>query len=307
VSDVDAPKVGLMNIGEEAKPPFAVLPDPLRLFTTRALRFGTLAKGHELGPYLEFLGKLCQAQADIVAGLPPLTLPSAEHLAQSHEHAMPPLSRDAFEPDAVYAATLAALLVRIDGAKWPEASLAAAARLRAMLPTEAHALVRQVLAGSPPDALIAEYVLMAAALQVHFARLARSLDAESLKPIADGACPACGSEPVSSAVVGWPKAHNTRFCSCSLCATMWNVVRVKCVVCSSTEGISYLEIKDKPDTVKAETCEKCRSYLKILYQVKDPALEPVADDVATLGLDILLSGEDPAWRRAGNNAFLTGY
>jgi FdhE protein len=28
VSEVGAPKQGLMNIGEEAKPPFAALPDP---------------------------------------------------------------------------------------------------------------------------------------------------------------------------------------------------------------------------------------------------------------------------------------
>ena len=33
-------------------------------------------------------------------------------------------------------------------------------------------------------------------------------------------------------------------------------------------------IEGKPDTVKAETCDKCRRYVKILYQVNDPALEP---------------------------------
>jgi FdhE protein len=31
----------------------------------------------------------------------------------------------------------------------------------------------------------------------------------------------------------------------------WNVVRVKCVLCSSTGGISYRIIEGKPDTVKA--------------------------------------------------------
>jgi FdhE protein len=29
--------------------------------------------------------------------------------------------------------------------------------------------------------------------------------------------------------------------------------------------------------------------VKILYQVQDPALEPLADDVATLGLDMLMA------------------
>ena len=59
------------------------------------------------------------------------------------------------------------------------------------------------------------------------------------------------------------------------------VVRVKCVLCGSTGGISYQEIEGKPDTIKAETCDTCRGYVKILYQVNDPALEPLADDVAT--------------------------
>ena len=55
MSEVGGPKLGLMNIGEEAKPPFAVLPDPVSMFLTRSKRFAALAPGHELQPYLEFL------------------------------------------------------------------------------------------------------------------------------------------------------------------------------------------------------------------------------------------------------------
>ncbi len=106
-------------------------------------------------------------------------------------------------------------------------------------------------------------------------------------------------------VVGWPKAHNTRFCACSLCGTMWNVVRIKCVLCTSEEGISYRSIEGQPDTVKAETCDKCGGYVKILYQVKDHLLDPLSDDVATLSLDILLA--EQGWRRGGQNPFLLGY
>jgi FdhE protein len=109
---------------------------------------------------------------------------------------------------------------------------------------------------------------------------------------------------MSSAVVGWPKAYNTRFCACSLCATMWNVVRVKCLMCGSTDGVSFREIEGNPN-VKGETCEKCRNYVKILYQVNDPALDPMADDVASLGLDMLLAEE--GWKRGGHNPFLLGY
>ena len=93
--------------------------------------------------------------------------------------------------------------------------------------------------------------------------------------------------------------------TCSLCSTMWNVVRVKCVLCSSTEGITYRKVEGQPDAVKGETCNKCRGYVKILYQVNDPVLEAFADDVATLGLDMLLAEE--GWKRGAQNPFLLGY
>jgi len=110
---------------------------------------------------------------------------------------------------------------------------------------------------------------------------------------------------MASAVVGWPGAHNIRFCSCSLCGTLWHVVRIKCALCGSTEGIGYHCIEGKPETVKAETCEKCRRYVKILYQVKDPLLDPLGDDIASLDLDMLLA--KAGWQRGGQNLFLLGY
>src|SRR5581483_8222814 len=112
--------------------------------------------------------------------------------------------------------------------------------LRATAPDARSALVLAALGEN--DATgddLARRVLLLAALQVHFARLAALLPAQDLKPVADGACPACGSAPMTSSVVGWPGAHNTRFCACSLCGTLWNVVRIKCVLCSATGGISY--------------------------------------------------------------------
>jgi FdhE protein len=83
------------------------------------------------------------------------------------------------------------------------------------------------------------------------------------------------------------------------------VVRIKCVLCESTAGIAYEELDGGPDTVKAETCESCHGYVKILHQHKNPQLEPVADDIATLGLDILL--RESGYRRGAVNPFLLGY
>jgi FdhE protein len=86
---------------------------------------------------------------------------------------------------------------------------------------------------------------------------------------------------------------------------LWNYVRARCTVCGKTEKVSFQEIEGGGGTLKAETCESCRSYVKVLYQHEDPALDPVADDVASLGLDLLV--RDAGFRRGGVNPFLLGY
>ena len=171
---------------------------------------------------------------------------------------------------------------------------------------EREAMAFSVLSEALPFESLAEHVYVAAALQVHFARLAagpRSCVAWCRLAMAS-ARPAAGA-PSCSMVVGWLGAHGARFCSCFLCGTLWNIVRIKCVLCDSTEGIGYQEIDGGPGTVKAETCDKCHGWVKILQQQKDPAIEPIADDVASLGLDLLMR-EGP-YRRGGFNPFLAGY
>jgi FdhE protein len=80
------------------------------------------------------------------------------------------------------------------------------------------------------------------------------------------------------------------------------MVRVKCSNCESTKGIAYYTIEGDKGAVKAEACEACGSYLKILYLDKDPLLDPTADDLATLALDILM--DEAGVQRSGPNLFL---
>jgi FdhE protein len=289
-----------------AKPPFAVLPDPLSLFETRSRRLAALAPGHRLEPYLLFLAEVTHAQYDVAAApeLPPALLPPADRIAQALEHGMPPVSRALIELDAGAMVTIERLLDRLATAHMPAETAAIVAGLRDAPADVRRRQAHETLMDAEPAGDLAQRALLAAGLQVHFTRLALQLRADDLKLVADSACPVCGSPPMTSAVVGWPKAHNTRFCSCSLCGTKWNVLRVKCLVCTSTDGISFREIEGSAN-VKAETCDKCRSYVKILYQVNDPALDPLADDVASLGLDMLLAEE--GWKRGGHNPFLLGY
>jgi hypothetical protein len=54
MSKTSDPRTGAI-LGDEAKPPFAVLLDPSSLILNRARRFATLAPTHELGPHPAFL------------------------------------------------------------------------------------------------------------------------------------------------------------------------------------------------------------------------------------------------------------
>jgi FdhE protein len=292
-------------IGEIAAPPFVRLPDPPTLFATRSLRFRTLAETHQLGPYLLFLAALSECQHRIQKDLPEPDLPTADARARAREHAMPPLDRNRFTADAAFNATMDRLLPLAASIGMPDTAREALERVRGADATAGDAMVRAVLGDAIPVETLADHVYVAAALQVHFARLAARLDANALVPVGNGVCPACGGAPVASAIVGWQGAHGTRFCTCALCATQWHVVRIKCVLCDSTAGIAYQELEGGPDTVKAETCESCHGYVKILHQHKNPQLEPVADDIATLGLDLLL--REGGYRRGAVNPFLLGY
>jgi FdhE protein len=294
-----------MSIGEVADPPFAVLPDPATLFLERARRFEARAEGHMIGDYLRFLSLVARAQHEIQAALATPALPPAEHLALARENAMPPLAVGRFDHGPAAAAVLVALAERLRTETLPAPARAAVERLLAVDAAARSEMAMAVLLDEIPADAVAEHVLAAAALQVHLTRHAALLDVETLQKVADGACPACGSAPVSSSVVGWEGAHGTRFCCCSLCATQWNVVRIRCLVCGNEKGIAYQSIEGGTDTVCAETCDSCNSYVKMFHRHKNSALEPLVDDVASLDLDMVL--REAGWQRASVDPFLSGY
>ena len=201
----------MTDIGEQAKPPFAVLPDPSALFLGRAERLAVLASsGHTLSPYFDFLAKVASAQHEILPGLPPVSLPPADSVAQAQANGMPPIPRTVLKPDGAMLAAIEKLAARLGEASLPAASRAAVEMLRQVLQANGPALVSAALKNASPPEDVAQRVLILAGLQVHFSRLAAMLDAEALTPVAHGACPSCGSPPLASTVVGWPKAYNTR-------------------------------------------------------------------------------------------------
>ena len=85
-------------------------------------------------------------------------------------------------------------------------------------------------------------------------------------------------------------------------STLWHLVRVVCSTCQSTKDISFYHLEGELEAIKAEACPSCNTYRKIFYQEKDIYVDPIADDLATLQLDVLMAEE--GFERASGNPFL---
>ncbi|MDP4024748.1 formate dehydrogenase accessory protein FdhE [Methylobacterium sp. NEAU 140] len=299
----DAIKPDPDKIGISGSVPFVRLPDPGALFRARAARLNALAPGHPLEAYLRLVARVAEAQAAVEAarGAAGWDLGGEAPADQAVriEHGMPPLSRHVIETDPTFQDALTALLAALDLAEAPEEARAARAALEAAAPEDRLDLAVQVFEGAIPLERVAECLYVSAALQVCLARRAARLDPRALKPVADGVCPACGGAPTASLIVGWTPADKARYLSCSLCGTLWNHVRIRCTACGSGEGISYYGLDEISKDVQVETCTACHSSIKHLHQHRAVDLDPVADDIASYGLDLKIAEE--GFKRAGLN------
>ncbi len=285
---------------EEA--PAFLLPVTTSLFADRAERFVALAEGHSLAEWLRFLGHVSQAQHAALQSLAELPLPDAATLAQARTHGMPPL-----DPGKRPAAWRDVLL-QIAGDLRLQAPASARPVLDGLLVAADDCLENmadRLLQGEPQADELASLAVVAAALQVVYTRLASQLGAAHLQTLdAHNVCPCCGSPAVASVVRLGATINNLRYLHCSLCNSEWNVPRAVCTSCNSDKALALQEIADSKGAVRAETCDACKSYLKIVYQEKDPRVDPIADDLATLALDLLV--DEAGYLRAGPNLLLIG-
>ncbi|WPB59361.1 formate dehydrogenase accessory protein FdhE [Xylophilus sp. GOD-11R] len=289
------------------------LPQPATLFQERAARLRQLAEGNPIADYLRFAARLVDAQHRRASAAPaPQPLP-ADIARRASEHGMPLLPASEHLPDG-WQAGLRALLADLQGDAAVPAGLApVSAALAALDDAALDDLARQVLADNIGREDLAAAPLVMAALQVGFAIRAGSL-AEKDVPFAEPAtvCPVCGSAPVASVLRIGGEAGGHRYLHCAVCASEWHMVRVKCSHCESTRGVRYQGVRDagteqagKGDTaqpVLAETCDQCHTYRKLVNQEKDPFVDPVADDLAAITLDLLMG--DTEFARASGNPLL---
>lgn len=149
-------------------------------------------------------------------------------------------------------------------------------------------------------------LVVAAALQVVRSASARArIAAADVHPGRRDQCPCCGSAAVASMVMAGDGKGGVRYLECALCATRWHAVRAHCSLCESTGRVDYCGIEGSERAVQAETCDACHGYLKLLFQERAPGMDPVADDLASLALDVLV-GEQGYLRAAPNLYLLTG-
>lgn len=298
-----APLADPVDIGKAASAAFLRLPEVPAVFRRRAARFAELASGHALEGFLRFMGRLAEAQAEAVRALTPGGLPEGSEIEEAKEAALPPLGGDGLLDGPQWRDVLRSILRTFAAADVPEETRRIVAGLAAEPAATLDARARAVLSGDVPEAERGAAVFVTAALQVRWAGAASLLSAEGFRQVEDGRlCPVCASAPQVSLVGPASEGQNTRYLHCGLCASAWNYVRIKCAACGSTAGIAYHGINGTDQSIRAETCDECHAYVKILSAEKDPAVDPVADDIASTGLDLMVA--EAGWHRPAPNPFL---
>jgi FdhE protein len=265
--------------------PLLVVMDARQVFQDRATRLAQLAATHADSAWLGFCAQLAQAQVDALGSV---------------KHSVPPLSISTWKPDARWSVVLAALEASLRKQGLPDGVRAALDRLVALPLAEQHKQAQALLAAEEQRVAADLAPFIGATLQLLWTREAKLVSSfTQLHKGENGLCPVCGSHPVASVLrVGDRDGH--RYLVCSLCASEWYAPRARCTNCDTPKEVSRLG--ETPDSlVQGECCDDCGGYIKIMFQSKDPLMDPGADDLATLNLDLALASE--GYQRTGRNLF----
>lgn len=293
--------------------------DTASVFREREMRLRQLAAGHAMRDYLIFMADIAAAQQRALSAPRVSPLPSEQALGEAARAGVAPLSPTLFRRSSEWREDLAQMLADL-----LPALLAGPARdtVVALQESPTEELERQadrLLAGVMLGLNLGQAPLIGAALQVYWARLVARTQARypelAFGRVDDATlCPCCGSKPVASVVRLGSDDTGTRYLHCALCQSQWHMVRVKCSRCESTRSIFYQELEQAADAtpqatvtpprgaVRAEVCDDCDHYLKIVSMEKDAYVDPAADDLASVTLDLLVS--DGHKQRHGVNFML---
>src|SRR5580693_4701613 len=275
-----APKggwIGNATGGVKAPEPI-LLPDPAARFTRTAGRLELLSKGHPMEGWLAFMAKLARAQHHAATMLAPLLKPDEAAVAQAVAARIPPISADGHRRDPAWRDGLALLLDTTVGEELPSQAAAVAAKLRGCSAGSIETLADAFLRGVFDEKDVGPSLWIAAALQVHFTCLAGRVSAPALRLLEERSlCPCCGSTSSASVITASGQNPGARYLYCSLCSTAWNYSRAICVACGGSRTLALRGIEGDAGLVKAETCDECGTYSKLVYKAKDMQADPYAD------------------------------
>ncbi|PWK94893.1 Tat proofreading chaperone FdhE [Pantoea allii] len=284
----------------ETIPPL-LFPRLKNLYSRRAARLRDLAAKNPLGDYLRFAAVIAQAQ-EIVLYDHPLQMNLHARLVQSNQEAKPPLDIHTLPRDTHWHRLLHSLIAELK----PEMSgqaLAVLENLEKASATELETMASALFAGEYAQVSSDKAPFIWAALSIYWAQMAALIPGKAQAEMGNQRqfCPVCNSMPVAS-MVHMGSHEGARYLHCNLCESEWYVVRSKCTNCEQSRDLHYWSLDSEHAAVKAESCGDCGSYLKMLYQEKNPAMEPVADDLASLVLDARM--EQEGFARSSLNPFM---
>lgn len=288
--------------------PNVVLPKA-SIFVDRAARFDALGNSEMLGGYMRLMGHVCRAQGKAFTSRQPQPI-EAKALENSRNYGMPPLSAHVFPRGAAWLQDLRDVITGVSQQEAVltdelKASLASLSNAIDAEPSSVDSCADRLIAGDPLPEDGPWYPFVGAALQVFFTRMASSLEAADVSACdIPTVCPCCGMRPTGSVIRLDPDRQNYRYLACALCMTEWNMARVRCSSCESEKSVGYLIIDEEGRSasdaaVRAETCDECKTYLKIFVQEKQPMIDVLADDLNTLALDMLV--HEKGYARTGPN------
>ena len=298
-----------------------LFPDIGSLFRERSVRLRQLAAAHPMRDFLIFMADVSQAQHEVLqspfAG--DALVPSQEALGDAARNGVAPLAPDLYRRDPAWQMGLQQLVgtLKERHASAPVADVLA--QLQAMSTEEIDRQADRLLAGIQLGLDMACAPLIGAALQVYWSRAVNATQSQH-PDLAFGRvdkatlCPCCGSRPVASILRLGIHDTATRYLHCALCQSQWHMVRIQCTHCESPRKVFYQELEEETPSngiasvlqpkgaVRAECCDDCGHYLKIVSMEKDSYVDPVADDLASVSLDLLVS--ETGMQRHGLNFML---
>ena len=275
--------------------------NPKNLYQRRATRLRELAQDHPLADYLLFAAAIADAQLVLLESMPIPQDPRLQALS-GEQLANKPLDVKNWLRDPIWRKLLTALLEKLK----PSANdqiFTTIEWLEKAADSELEELADNILAQEFATISSDKAVFVWAALSLYWLQLVQQIPHNAKQESTENlhCCPVCNTAPTAS-LVHFGSQQGLRYLHCALCESEWNMVRSQCSNCGQNKELDYWSIDDYMAAIRSESCGSCKSYLKIMFQEKEPKVEVIADDLASLFLDMEM--EEKGFMKSGLNPFI---